>query len=75
MTADPKDARSRAEERFDKAQKTTNEARAQIDSDLQAVRKKTSRLRALRLAKDAAEQKTEIDKKPAARKRKPALPK
>jgi hypothetical protein len=46
-------ARNVAEERFEKAQKTTREAKAQIDAEGKARREKTTRLKALRMAKDA----------------------
>ena len=69
---DPKGARSRAEERFNKAKRATDEAKATSEADLAATRKKTARLRAERLAKEAAEGATEIDKKPAVKKPKTA---
>jgi hypothetical protein len=66
----PSSARERAEARFDKAQRSTDEARAITDSELSAARKKTERLRKLRLARESGEGITEIDAKPA--KKKPA---
>ena len=65
---DPKNARSRAEERFNKAKRTTDEAKASADAALTATRKKTARLKAERLAKEAAEGVAEIDKKPRSKK-------
>ena len=56
------DARSQAEVRFEKAQKTTAEAKAVIEKDLSATRKKTALLRQLRLAKEVAAGITELDK-------------
>lgn len=72
MSNDPKGARSRAEARFDKAQRTTEDAKAQTDAVLKATRQKTERLRQMRLAQEAAAGKTEIDKKPARKKANPA---
>ena len=63
-------ARNVAEERFEKAQKTTREAKAQIDAEGKARREKTSRLKALRMAKDAedaAGKETELQAKAAAK--------
>jgi hypothetical protein len=50
--------RDQAEARFKKAQKAAHdakEARAHYESEARAVREKTARLRALRLAKEAAD--------------------
>jgi hypothetical protein len=50
--------RVQAEARFKKAQKAAHdakEARAHYESEARAVREKTARLRALRLAKEAAD--------------------
>ena len=58
-----KDARSQAEMRFEKAQKTTVEAKSVIENDRTATRKKTEHLRQLRLAKEASAGTTELDKK------------
>ena len=72
MAGDPKDARTQAEQRFDSFQKTKVEAMSKVESDLHAARKKIARLKAERLARDAAEGKTELDKpKPKAKPRKP----
>jgi hypothetical protein len=57
-------ARERAEAKFDKAQKTTDEAKGVVDTELQATRKKTALLRQERLAKEAAEGVSDLDKKP-----------
>jgi hypothetical protein len=75
MPADnPTDARRKAEARFDKAQRSTDTARALTDADLQAARNKTARLKALRQEKETAEIKTAISKaaakKPKTSKRK-----
>jgi hypothetical protein len=67
MDDDPKRQRNKAEARFD-ALKSTDEAKSIIDSDLEAARKKTERLRKLRLAKEAGAEITEIDKKPTPKK-------
>jgi hypothetical protein len=69
MAVDPKGPRERPE---DKAQRITDDAKAHVDKEREAVRKKTERLRNLRLAKEAVEGVTEIDKKPAARKNRTA---
>jgi hypothetical protein len=69
MAMNPKDGRSQAEERFDRASRTNNEARAIIELEREAMRKKTARLRKLRLAKEAEDGITVIDKKPAAKKK------
>ena len=58
-----KDARSQAEMRFEKAQKTTVEAKSVIENDRTATRKKTEHLRQLRLAKEASAGITELGKK------------
>jgi hypothetical protein len=53
-----KEGREAAEAKFAKAQKSKQEgakAMAQYEADARAVREKTSRLRALRLAKEAAD--------------------
>jgi hypothetical protein len=69
MARNDKGDRSQAEERFDRARKTTEEAMSIIDLERDARQKKTARLRALRLAKEAEEGLTPIDKKPAAKKK------
>jgi hypothetical protein len=53
-----------AEERFTKAQARESETRNLIETERALVRKKTERLKALRLAKEASEGLSEIDKKP-----------
>ena len=63
--------RDQAEARFKKAQKATQdakEARAQYESEASAVREKTAKLRALRLAKEAADLETRVEKEPRASK-------
>jgi hypothetical protein len=55
MTKELPGARSRAEAQFEKTQKTTEVAKGVIDTELQTTRKKTTRLREERLAKEAAE--------------------
>ena len=69
MAMNPKDGRSQAEERFDRASRTNNEARAIIELERDALRKKTARLKKLRLAKEAEAGIAVIDKKPAAKKK------
>ena len=75
MAMNPKTGRSQAEERFDRARRTNDEARSIIDLERDAMRKKTARLRKLRLEKEAAEGVTVLDKKPAAKKRVAKKPK
>lgn len=70
MAKTDKGSRSQAEERFDRARKTNDEAMSIIDVERDAVRKKTARLKKLRLAKEAEDGITPIDKKPPPRKRK-----
>ena len=63
--------RDEAEARFKKAQKATQdakEARAHYESEARAVREKTARLKALRLAKEAADLEARDDEKPIASK-------
>lgn len=68
MADHSKEARERAEARFEKAQKATQDA-AQAKADRQAstraIDEKTTRLKALRLARDAAEPPAEVKTKPA----------
>jgi hypothetical protein len=62
--------RDQAEIRFKKAQKAAQdaqEARAQYEAEARAMREKTARLRALRLAKQAADAAVQPAKKPAAK--------
>jgi hypothetical protein len=72
MARDAKSGRSQAEERFDRAKATTETATSIIDIERDAMRKKTARLRKLRLAKEAESGATPIDKKPSPTKRKAA---
>jgi hypothetical protein len=69
--------RDQAEARFKKAQKAAHdakEARAHYESEAQAVREKTARLRALRLAKEAADAvDTGLSKKPTTAKTTPSI--
>jgi len=68
--------RDKAEARFKKAQKASQDAKeawALHESEAQAVREKTARLKALRLAKEAADAKLAADKKPVAAKKKAPL--
>ena len=74
MSNDPKSTRERADAKFDKAQRTTDDARVYVEANLAASRKKTDRLRAMRLAQEAAASAPEPDKKPA-RAKKAALAK
>jgi hypothetical protein len=55
------------------ARATDSEAKRLIEEERAAREKKTERLKALRLAKEAREGVTELDRKPAKRKRKPRL--
>jgi hypothetical protein len=70
MSNDPKGARARADANLDKAQRTTDEAKALADFDLNAARTKTARLRKLRFAKEAREGVTELDTAPKPKKAK-----
>jgi len=67
MARNDTSGRSREGERFDRARHTHDEAMAIIDLEREAMRKKTARLRKLRLAKEAEAGTTIIDKKPPAR--------
>jgi hypothetical protein len=75
-----KEAHDRAEAGFKKNAQKAHEgqkAMAEYEAAGRAIREKTSRLRSLRLAKEAAEQKAALDtggvkKKPAAAKKPPA---
>jgi hypothetical protein len=68
--------RVQAEARFKKAQKATQDAKeawAHYESEARAVREKTARLKALRLAKEAADLAAGVDKKPITSKTKPSI--
>jgi hypothetical protein len=61
--------RDQAEIRFKKAQKAIHdakEARAHYENEARAVREKTARLKALRLAKEAADVESQADETPVA---------
>ena len=76
MLPDHSKERDRAEARFKKTQKATqdaNEARAHYESEARAVREKTARLKAIRLAKEAADLEARVDKKPIASKTTPSI--
>jgi hypothetical protein len=65
-----------AEARFKEAQKATQdakEARAHYEFEARAVREKTAKLRALRLAKEAADLEARVDKRPIASKTTPSI--
>jgi hypothetical protein len=49
------------------------EARADYETEARTVREKTARLKALRLAKEAADLETRVDKKPIASKTTPSI--
>ena len=56
MADNSKEARARAEARFEKAQKASQErekVHGELEAEAKAVREKTARLRALRLAREA----------------------
>jgi hypothetical protein len=75
LSSNSKEARDRAEARFAKEQKALREggkARALYEAEGQAVREKTARLRALRLAKEAADLEVKATQKPAKAKKKPS---
>ena len=68
--------RDEAEARFKRAQKAIHdakEAKAHYESEARAVREKTARLKALRLAKEAADLEARVDKKPIASKTTPSI--
>ncbi|MDQ2954527.1 MAG: hypothetical protein M3R18_06290 [Pseudomonadota bacterium] len=74
MADNSKEARDRAEARFERMKKATQEgqkAKAHYEAEGRAVREKTARLRLLRLAKEAADaaqaasEATKVKKKPA----------
>jgi hypothetical protein len=68
MATDKKDGRAQAEARFEKAQRTTEVAKSIIDVERDATRKKTERLRKLRLAQAASGEAAPSAKKPAGKK-------
>ena len=75
MADNPEDARAQAEAKFTRAQKVAHErktARTEYETAARAAREKTARLRSLRLAKDVAEMKAGIKKKPAAPRKRPS---
>jgi hypothetical protein len=59
MGKDPKAPRKEGLNPFEKAERTTREAKSLADADLDAARKKTARLREERLAKEASEREAE----------------
>jgi hypothetical protein len=68
--------RDEAEARFKRAQKAIDdakEAKAHYESEARAVREKTARLKALRLAKEAADLATQGDTKPITSKTTPSI--
>jgi hypothetical protein len=68
--------RDEAETRFKRAQKAIDdakEAKAHYESGARAVREKTARLKALRLAKEAADLATQGDTKPITSKTTPSI--
>ena len=74
MADTPEEARARAEAKFKKAQiRARDDERvwAEHQATAQAVRDKTSRLKAVRLAKEAADKEAQLIKRPAARRKKP----
>jgi hypothetical protein len=64
-------SRLRAEERFKKAQRTDESARTITQTERDAVRNKTDRLREQRLNKEAAEEVSRLDKKPSTARKRP----
>ncbi|MEX0753451.1 MAG: hypothetical protein WD073_11080 [Xanthobacteraceae bacterium] len=78
MAKDMKEAKARAEASFKKKELQAREgaeARMQYEAERQAVRDKTARLKALRLAKEASDQTVAAEKKAAAPPKKPAAAK
>jgi hypothetical protein len=72
MANNAKGDRSQAEERFDRARRTHDEAKSIIDLERDAMRKKTARLKKLRLAKEAEDDAASLKKPPAKKKAKTA---
>ena len=75
MVDDPKKARAHAEAKFAKVEKAALEnlkTEAQDDGEAQAIGEETSRLRADRLAREAAERVAGVKKKSAASRQKPS---
>ena len=71
MAREGSGSRKQAEDRFAKARRTTVVAQQQIEAERKAVRAKTARLKAERLAKEAAEAASAAEKpKPSKRVRK-----
>ncbi len=74
MADNSKEAKTRAEASFKKKEQQAKEgakARMQYEAERHAVREKTVRLKALRLAKEAADKEAEAGKKAAAPVKKP----
>ena len=70
--ANSKGNQERAEAQFHKTLKKTHDAKqavSQYEADARAVAEKTVRLRALRLAKEAADAKDAAEQKPAGKKK------
>ena len=70
--ANSKEDQEKAEVRFHKTLKKAQEAKqamSQYEADARAVSEKTAKLRALRLAKEAADAKEAAEKKPKIKKR------
>ncbi|MGE5777689.1 MAG: hypothetical protein ACM30D_00075 [Hyphomicrobiales bacterium] len=68
--------RDEAEAQFKRAQKAIHdakEAKAHYESEARAVREKTARLKALRLAKEATDLATQADTKPITSKTTPSI--
>ena len=64
---------SRTQSRLEKAAREGENVRVHYEVEAKAMREKTARLRALRLAKEAAEKETAVTKKPVKpRKKKPS---
>ena len=72
MSNNSKDAQHRAAAEFRKVQRAKEGAKAMSDYEAagHAIREKTSKLRALRLAKEAADKETEAKAKPATKEKK-----
>jgi hypothetical protein len=71
MANKPTDDRTTADSRFQKFQRTSETAQTLIQAERDSVRKKTARLKSMRLAKEAQEGKSELDKPAAVKKAKP----
>ena len=75
MTNDSSQTRDRAEAKFKKMERAQDgvQARTEYEAEAVAVRERTTQLRFLRLAKEAADAAIEVKRKPPTRTRKVSL--